>query len=279
MIELRDVEYVYNDSGKSDESALENVNLTIHDGEFVGIAGHTGSGKSTLIQLMNGLLKPTSGKVIVDGEDINEKDYDRRQLKFKVGIVFQYSEYQLFENDVLSDVMYGPKNKGLSEEEAKKLAVKALETMNFPEDKYEKSPFELSGGEKKKAAIAGILAMEPEVLVLDEPTAGLDPVGRRNLYDILKEMNRSSHIKVVVVSHSMEDMAEYAHRLVVMNNGKIVMDDETSAVFSKREEIQDIGLDIPVVAKLMQELHKRGMDVDTSIIKKEDAIKCLERLL
>ena len=134
MIELRDVEYVYNDSGKSDESALENVNLTIHDGEFVGIAGHTGSGKSTLIQLMNGLLKPTSGKVIVDGEDINEKDYDRRQLKFKVGIVFQYSEYQLFENDVLSDVMYGPKNKGLSEEEAKKLAVKALETMNFPED-------------------------------------------------------------------------------------------------------------------------------------------------
>ena len=144
---------------------------------------------------------------------------------------------------------------------------------------YEKSPFELSGGEKKKAAIAGILAMEPEVLVLDEPTAGLDPVGRRNLYDILKEMNRSSHITVVVVSHSMEDMAEYAHRLVVMNNGKIVMDDETSAVFSKREEIQDIGLDIPVVAKLMQELHKRGMDVDTSIIKKEDAIKCLERLL
>lgn len=279
MIELRDVEYVYNDSGKSDESALENVNLTIHDGEFVGITGHTGSGKSTLIQLMNGLLKPTSGKVIVDGEDINEKDYDRRQLKFKVGIVFQYSEYQLFENDVLSDVMYGPKNKGLSEEEAKKLAVKALETMNFPEDKYEKSPFELSGGEKKKAAIAGILAMEPEVLVLDEPTAGLDPVGRRNLYDILKEMNRSSHITVVVVSHSMEDMAEYAHRLVVMNNGKIVMDDETSAVFSKREEIQDIGLDIPVVAKLMQELHKRGMDVDTSIIKKEDAIKCLERLL
>ena len=279
MIELRDVEYVYNDSGKSDESALENVNLTIHDGEFVGIAGHTGSGKSTLIQLMNGLLKPTSGKVIVDGEDINEKDYDRRQLKFKVGIVFQYSEYQLFENDVLSDVMYGPKNKGLSEEEAKKLAVKALETMNFPEDKYEKSPFELSGVEKKKAAIAGILAMEPEVLVLDEPTAGLDPVGRRNLYDILKEMNRSSHITVVVVSHSMEDMAEYAHRLVVMNNGKIVMDDETSAVFSKREEIQDIGLDIPVVAKLMQELHKRGMDVDTSIIKKEDAIKCLERLL
>ena len=279
MIELSDVKYVYNDSGKSDESALENVNLTIHDGEFVGIAGHTGSGKSTLIQLMNGLLKPTSGKVIVDGEDINEKDYDRRQLKFKVGIVFQYSEYQLFENDVLSDVMYGPKNKGLSEEEAKKLAVKALETMNFPEDKYEKSPFELSGGEKKKAAIAGILAMEPEVLVLDEPTAGLDPVGRRNLYDILKEMNRSSHITVVVVSHSMEDMAEYAHRLVVMNNGKIVMDDETSAVFSKREEIQDIGLDIPVVAKLMQELHKRGMDVDTSIIKKEDAIKCLERLL
>lgn len=279
MIELRDVEYVYNDSGKSDESALENVNLTIRDGEFVGIAGHTGSGKSTLIQLMNGLLKPTSGKVIVDGEDINEKDYDRRQLKFKVGIVFQYSEYQLFENDVLSDVMYGPKNKGLSEEEAKKLAVKALETMNFPEDKYKKSPFELSGGEKKKAAIAGILAMEPEVLVLDEPTAGLDPEGRRNLYAILGEMNRLSHITVVVVSHSMEDMAEYAHRLVVMNNGKIVMDDETSAVFSKREEIQDIGLDIPVVAKLMQEIHKRGLDVDTSIIKKEDAIKCLERLL
>lgn len=279
MIEFRNVSYMYKDNGSDEENALNNINLTIKSGEFIGIAGQTGSGKSTLIQLMNGLIKPTSGNVLFMGNDINEADYDRRALKFEVGIVFQYSDYQLFENDVISDVMYGPKNKGLDDKEAEEAAKQALEILEFPEDKYKKSPFELSGGEKKKAAIAGILAMNPKVLVLDEPTAGLDPAGRRTLYNILRELNEKKGITVIVVSHSMEDMAEYVERLIVMHNGNVVMDDTTSNVFARKGEIYSMGLDIPVVAKLMYALKEKGIDVDTSVIKKEDAIKCLERLL
>lgn len=279
MIEFRNVSYMYKDNSSDEENALNNINLTIKSGEFIGIAGQTGSGKSTLIQLMNGLIKPTSGNVLFMGNDINEGDYDRRALKFEVGVVFQYSDYQLFENDVISDVMYGPKNKGLDDKEAEETAKQALEILEFPEDKYNKSPFELSGGEKKKAAIAGILAMNPKVLVLDEPTAGLDPAGRRTLYNILRELNEKKGITVIVVSHSMEDMAEYVERLIVMHNGNIVMDDTTSNVFARKDEIYSMGLDIPVVAKLMYALKEKGIDVDTSVIKKEDAIKCLERLL
>lgn len=279
MIEFRNISYMYKDNSSDEENALNNINLTIKSGEFIGIAGQTGSGKSTLIQLMNGLIKPTSGNVLFMGNDINEGDYDRRALKFEVGVVFQYSDYQLFENDVISDVMYGPKNKGLDDKEAEETAKQALEILEFPEDKYNKSPFELSGGEKKKAAIAGILAMNPKVLVLDEPTAGLDPAGRRTLYNILRELNEKKGITVIVVSHSMEDMAEYVERLIVMHNGNIVMDDTTSNVFARKDEIYSMGLDIPVVAKLMYALKEKGIDVDTSVIKKEDAIKCLERLL
>lgn len=279
MIELKNVEYIYKDSENVDNKALEDINIKIGDNEFVGIVGHTGSGKSTLIQLLNGLIEPTKGEVLFNGENINTKEYDKILLKFKIGLVFQYPEYQLFESTIIKDVMFGPRNKGLSMEDAEKKANQALEQIEFPKEKYKKSPFELSGGEKKKAAIAGVLAMEPEVLVLDEPTAGLDPEGRKNLYKILTKLKEEKNITIIVVSHSMDDMAEYAKRLIVMKQGKVILDGEAKNVFSNHKIIEDAGLDIPEISKILFALNARGINVDTSIIKKEEAIKCLEKLL
>lgn len=274
MIEFVDVNYVY-----GNDKAVDNVSFKIEKGEFTGIIGHTGSGKSTLIQMMNGLLKPDSGTILYDGKDIFEEGYDLRSLKFKVGLVFQYPEYQLFESTVLRDVAYGAINKGLAKEDAVKEAKAALEIVGINEDKYEKSPFELSGGEKKRVAIAGILAMKPEVLVLDEPAAGLDPETRINLFEMLKRLCTSESITVVVVSHSMEDMAEYAEHIIVMDDGKLIKSGTAREVFSNAEDLENIGLAAPEITYLMCELSKRGIPVDKTIIKTEEAIKCLETLL
>lgn len=275
MIEFRNVSYVY----EREEKAIDDVSFKINDGEFVGIIGHTGSGKSTLIQMMNGLIRPQSGEVIYNSEDIFVKGYDLRRLKFKVGLVFQYPEYQLFESSVLKDVAYGPENKGLDKELALKAAREALGLVGLPEEKYYKSPFELSGGEKKRAAIAGILAMEPEILVLDEPAAGLDPKSRTQLFMLLKSLQKEKNITVVVVSHSMEDMAQYAEHILVMNNGRLSMDGDTREVFMDYRFLEKMGLAAPKATYLMTELKSRGLPVDTNIITMEEALRCLGKLL
>lgn len=275
MIEFENVNYTYDGGHK----AVENASFKIDNGEFVGIIGRTGSGKSTIIQMMNGLLKPSSGKVLYNGQSIFNENYNLRELKFKVGLVFQYPEYQLFECSVIKDVSYGPENKGLNEEDAVSAAKRALEMVGIPEDKFDKSPFDLSGGEKKRVAIAGILAMEPEVLVLDEPAAGLDPKSRRNLFVLLKRLQKESGITIVVVSHSMEDMAEYADHILVMYNGRVAMNGSTKDVFTDYRSLESMGLAAPKVTYLMAELKRRGIPADTNIITMEEAVRCLETLL
>lgn len=275
MIEFESVNYTYDGENK----AVENAGFKIGNGEFVGIIGRTGSGKSTIIQMMNGLLKPSSGRVLYNGQSIFDKNYNLRDLKFKVGLVFQYPEYQLFECSVIKDVAYGPENKGLNEEAAVSAAKMALEMVGISEDKYEKSPFDLSGGEKKRVAIAGILAMNPEVLVLDEPAAGLDPKSRRNLFTLLKTLQKENGITIVVVSHSMEDMAEYADHILVMDNGLIAMNGSAKDVFTDYKSLESMGLAAPKVTYLMAELKRRGIPADTGIITMEEAVKCLETLL
>lgn len=275
MIEFENVIYKYN----GEEKAVDNVSFKIDKGEFVGIIGHTGSGKSTLIQMMNGLLKPESGKVLYNEQNIFDDNYNLRELKFKVGLVFQYPEYQLFENTVIKDVAYGAENKGLSDEDAVSAAKNALKMVNITEDKFDKSPFDLSGGEKKRVAIAGILAMEPEVLVLDEPAAGLDPKARNDLFALLKTLQQKENITIVVVSHSMEDMAEYADHIMVMNKGSLAMNGRVKDVFRNYKLLESMGLSAPKVTYLMAELKRRGIPADTDIITMEEAVKCLEILL
>lgn len=274
MIEFKNVNFKY-----ECDKVVDNVSFKIKKGEFVGIIGHTGSGKSTLIQMMNGLLKPESGKVLCEGEEIFSDGYDLRKLKFKIGLVFQYPEHQLFESSVIKDVMYGAINKGFNEEEARSCAKEALSTVGIEENKYDNSPFELSGGEKKRVAIAGILAMKPDVIILDEPAAGLDPITRKNIFNMLNDLCNSENKTVVVVSHSMEDMAEYADHIIVMNDGRCEMDGTAYEVFNRIDELENIGLAAPEVTYLMRELKNRGIYVDETIIKMEEALKCLETLL
>ncbi len=230
-IELKNVTYTYSPETAYEIHALKNINLVIPDGQFMGIIGHTGSGKSTLIQHFNALIRPTSGTILYNGEDIWEEKYDRRKLRSEVGLVFQYPEHQLFESDVLSDVCFGPMNQGLSREEAEKEARKALAHVGFKEEYFSKSPFELSGGQKKRVAIAGVLAMNPKILILDEPTAGLDPKGRDDILDQIQLLHKMRGITIILVSHSMEDIAKYVERLVVMNHGEAVFDDTPRRYF------------------------------------------------
>lgn len=274
MLDFVNVTYKYDN-----EKALDNVSFSIKKGEFAGIIGHTGSGKSTLLQIVNGLLKPDAGQVIYNGKNIFESGYDLRGLKFDIGLVFQYPEYQLFESTVLRDVAYGPVNKGLTGDKAVEEAKNALKMVGIEEDKFEKSPFELSGGEKKRVAIAGILAMKPEILALDEPVAGLDPASRINLFEVLNKLNRDYGVTIVMISHSMEDMAEYANHIIVMDEGKVAMDGRPEEIFSCCRDLEKIGLAAPEVTYLMEELYKRGMPVDKNVIKLEEALKCLETLL
>lgn len=270
-IKIEQVNYTYSPGTAYEMPALKNINLEIPDGEFVGIIGHTGSGKSTLIQLLNGLLRADSGHIYYDDKDIYEKDFSMRKLRGRVGLVFQYPEYQLFEVSVLKDVAFGPKNQGFSEEEAIEKAKEALEKVKLPEKYWMMSPFELSGGQKRRAAIAGVLAMEPNVLILDEPTAGLDPKGRDELFALIRELHEKIHMTVLLVSHSMEDVADYVDRIIVMNHGSVMLDGTPVEVFSHMEELEAASLAVPQVTYLMQDLKKAGFAVRDSVTTIEEA--------
>ena len=255
-IKLENISYQYRDSSR--RKALSNVSLEIKPGEFIGIAGHTGSGKSTLIQHLNGLLKPDEGKVLFDGSDIYQEGYSLKELRGKVGLSFQYPEHQLFEVTVFDDVCFGPKNLGLSQEEVKGRAREALQMVGMDEKYYEKSPFELSGGQKRRVAIAGILAMHPQYFILDEPTAGLDPIGRDKILELLKRLHENQGITIILVSHSMEEIANYVDRILVMDQGCLLYDDVPKEVFKHKEKLEEIGLAVPFYMYLMEDLRERG---------------------
>ncbi|MCI5951280.1 MAG: energy-coupling factor transporter ATPase [Anaerostipes sp.] len=255
-IKLENISYQYRDSSR--RKALSNVSLEIKPGEFIGIAGHTGSGKSTLIQHLNGLLKPDEGKVLFDGSDIYQEGYSLKELRGKVGLSFQYPEHQLFEVTVFEDVCFGPKNLGLSQEEVKERAREALQMVGMDEKYYEKSPFELSGGQKRRVAIAGILAMHPQYFILDEPTAGLDPIGRDKILELLKRLHENQGITIILVSHSMEEIANYVDRILVMDQGCLLYDDVPKEVFKHKEKLEEIGLAVPFYMYLMEDLRERG---------------------
>ncbi|MCI6239101.1 MAG: energy-coupling factor transporter ATPase [Porcincola intestinalis] len=270
-IRIEHLNYIYGLGTSYEEKALDDISLTIRSGEFIGIIGHTGSGKSTLIQHLNGLNRASSGQIFVDGKKIYEDGYPMRQLRFRVGLVFQYPEYQIFETTVLKDICFGPKNQGLSEEEAGGRARAAMRMVGLDESYENKSPFELSGGQKRRVAIAGILAMNPEVLVLDEPTAGLDPKGRDDILGVLKQLHQESGITVVLVSHSMEDVADYASRIIVLDKGKVLYDDIPARVFSHVEELESIGLAAPQVTYVMRALRRMGWDVSQDVTTQAEA--------
>ena len=270
-ISLENVSYVYEQGTAMQTSALQDVSLEIPDNQFIGLIGHTGSGKSTLVQLLNGLLRPTSGRVLYNGKDIHADGFDKKALRANVGLVFQYPEHQLFEVDVLSDVMYGPRNLGLDEAACKKRAVSALENVGIKEKYYKTSPFDLSGGQKRRAAIAGVLAMNPRILILDEPTAGLDPRGRDEILGLISEMKKKLSMTIILVSHSMDDVARYVERIVVMGHGKKVFDDTPRNVFKHYIELEDLGLSAPQITYIMNTLREYGMDVKTDALTVEEA--------
>ncbi len=267
------VTYRYNAGTAMENTALNDVNIKINDSEFIGLIGHTGSGKSTLVQHLNGLIKPTEGGIYVDGADIWDEGYDLKKLRGEVGLVFQYPEHQLFETDVFTDVCFGPKNLGLSEKEIQLRAYEALKMVGIEDDYFYQSPFDLSGGQKRRVAIAGVLAMKPKVLVLDEPTAGLDPKGRDELLDKLSSIRKETGCTIVLVSHSMEDVANYADRIVVMDKGSVVYDDTPRNVFKHYKELKEMGLGVPQITETMYALKEAGFNVSTDIITIEEAVK------
>lgn len=269
---IHELKHIYSQGTAYEKIALHDVNLKIEDGEFIGLIGHTGSGKSTLIQHLNGLLKPTSGSIFYHGEDIYDRDYSLKKLRSKIGLVFQYPEHQLFESSVIEDVKFGPKNIGMDALEIDLHAYEALKQVGIGEDLLDSSPLELSGGQKRRVAIAGVLAMEPEVLVLDEPTAGLDPQGRDEILDLVAGLHRERKITVILVSHSMEDMAKYVERLIVMNQGTVQYDGTPMEVFSHYKELEMIGLSAPQVTYVMEGLAKRGIPLPSSAITVQEAV-------
>ena len=260
---LDHVNYVYGEDTELAVHALRDVNLVIPDGQFIGLIGHTGSGKSTLVQHLNGLIKPTSGAIYFNGEDIHDADYNKKKLRSKVGLVFQYPEHQLFEVDVFTDVCFGPKNLGLSQKEVELRAYAALKQVGLEDEFFYQSPFDLSGGQKRRVAIAGVLAMKPDILILDEPTAGLDPKGRDEILDQIAKLHKEMGITVILVSHSMEDVAKYVERIIVMNKGSMLFDDSQKEVFKHYKELEQVGLAAPQVTYIMQALKEGGLPVDT----------------
>ncbi|MBO4912790.1 MAG: energy-coupling factor transporter ATPase [Butyrivibrio sp.] len=268
---LDHVNYIYDEDTAMAHAALTDVNIKIEDGEFIGLIGHTGSGKSTLIQHMNGLVKPSSGTVYFNGKDISDPEFDRKALRAKVGLVFQYPEHQLFETDCFKDVCFGPKNLGLSQKETELRAYEALKQVGFDDEYFYQSPFDLSGGQKRRVAIAGVLAMKPEILILDEPTAGLDPKGREEILNLIKKLHDEVGITIILVSHSMDDVADYVDRIIVMNKGKVAFDDVPKEVFRHRQELESIGLAAPQVTYVMQELKASGFDVDIDVTTLDEA--------
>ena len=272
-MKLENVNFTYSPNTAYEIHALKNINIEIRDGEFIGLIGHTGSGKSTLVQHFNGLMKATGGAIYYNDENIYGEGYSMKKLRSKVGLVFQYPEHQLFEVDVLTDVCFGPKNQGLSKEEAEARAKKALQMVGLKEKYYKQSPFELSGGQKRRVAIAGVLAMEPEVLILDEPTAGLDPKGRDEILDQLKRIHEERHITIILVSHSMEDVAKYVGRIIVMNQGEVMFDGTPKTVFSHYKELETVGLAAPQVTYIMNALAAKGYGVSTDATTVEEAVE------
>lgn len=281
MIDIKNLTYVYGENTPFKKTALDNINLHIGADSLVGIIGHTGCGKSTLVSHLNGILKPQQGEITIGGTKLWDKSTDMRQLRFKVGLVFQYPEYQLFEETVAKDIAYGPKNMGLSQEEINKRVVLAAELCHIPSEIMGKSPFDLSGGQKRRAAIAGIIAMQPEVLVLDEPASGLDPQGREEILGMISEYRKKTHSTVLLVSHSMEDVARFADKLLVMDKGRILCYDDTLKVFSQyAEKMESIGLDIPQVTKIANELKKEGfMQEKTPVFTVEQAVDEIVKLI
>ncbi len=275
---LDKVSYIYSPGNAYETVAIDNVSLRIRDNEFIGIIGHTGSGKSTLIQHMNGLLAPTSGDIYFNGKDISEKGFNKQELRSKVGMVFQYPEHQLFEATVFEDIAFGPSNLGLSKEEIDDRVYEALKLVEFPEDLISASPFDLSGGQKRRAAIAGVLAMKPEILILDEPTAGLDPKGRDDILDMINNMHKSTGNTVVLVSHSMEDIARLVDRIIVMNKGKVAYDDTPKEVYKNYKELEQMGLRAPQITYLMHDLKNLGYDVSTDATTVDEASAEILRL-
>ena len=279
VLELKNLSYVYGTGTPFEKTAVNNLSLSIEKGEFIGIMGHTGSGKSTLVQMLNGLMKPTSGQVLLDGEDIWANPKDIRKIRFKVGMVFQYPEYQLFEETVAKDIAFGPTNMGKCGAELEKAVNDAARFTGLKDELLEKSPFDLSGGEKRRAAIAGVIAMNPEVLVLDEPTAGLDPMGRDVLLSQIVQYHKERKNTVILVSHSMEDIARVADKIIVMNKSNLVMFDKTKEVFSKGRELEKIGLRVPQITKIMLELREKGFNVPEGILTVDEAMDCISSLL
>ncbi len=276
---LDHVNHIYGEDTNLAVAALKDINLVIPDGQFIGLIGHTGSGKSTLVQHLNGLLKPTSGNIYFNGQDISDKDYDKKELRSKVGLVFQYPEHQLFEVTVFQDVCFGPKNLGLTQKEVEMRAYTALKQAGVKDEQFYQSPFDLSGGQKRRVAIAGVLAMKPEVLILDEPTAGLDPKGRDEILGQIKTLQKETGITVILVSHSMEDVAEYVDRIIVMNKGAVMFDGVPKEVFRHYEELEEVGLAAPQVTYIVNRLKKEGFSIDTDVTTiteaKEEILKVL----
>lgn len=279
MIKLENLTYLYSKGTPFEKAAIDDISIEIEKGEIVGVIGHTGSGKSTLVQHLNGLLKPEKGKVFIDGVDIWDKGTDRRAIRFKVGLVFQYPEYQLFEETVFKDIAFGPRNMGLSDDEISKRVHEAADFVGLSDELLEKSPFELSGGQKRRVAIAGVIAMEPEVLILDEPAAGLDPRGREAILGNIRAYHKAKGSTILLVSHSMEDIAENATKVLVMNNSKLVMYGSVPEVFNRSRELLNIGLDIPQITQVFLKLREKGYDVKDSIYTVADGKEEILRLL
>ena len=278
ILETQNLTYKYSVGTPFEKVAIEDISISVEKGDFIGIIGHTGSGKSTLVQHLNGLLKPTSGTILLDGKDIHSDKNSTRQARFKVGLCFQYPEYQLFENTVYEDIAFGPKNMKLSKEEIKERVLRAAEFVGVRNDMLQKSPFDLSGGEKRRVAIAGVMAMQPEILILDEPSAGLDPKGRKVISEMIEQYRKNTGSTVIVVSHSMEDVAESADKVLVMNRGKVEYFASVDEVFSNAEHLVEIGLNVPEITKVFLALKKQGYDVRTDIYSVNEAKAELLRL-
>ena len=276
-LRVDNISYEYEKGTAMSVHALAHVSVNIPDGQFIGLVGHTGSGKSTFVQMLNGLLKPSEGHIYWNDQDIHADGFDRKKLRADVGLVFQYPEHQLFEQDVISDVMFGPRNLGFSEEECRKRAEKALRSSGLSEEFWKQSPFDLSGGQQRRAAIAGVLAMQPKVLILDEPTAGLDPRGRDEILDMVRGMKQQLHMTILLVSHSMDDVAEYADRIIVMNDAKILMDGSPKEVFARYKELEAVGLSAPQMVYIMQYLRECGLPVRTDILTVDEAAEEIAR--
>lgn len=279
IIKTEELTYTYSVGTPFEKTAVKGVDLEIEQGELVGIIGHTGSGKSTLIQHLNGLIKPTSGRVLVDGVNIWDKGVNLRDIRFKVGLVFQYPEYQIFEETVFKDIAFGPKNMGLSESEVKDRVLETAALVGLDGELLTKSPFELSGGQKRRVAVAGVMAMRPKVLILDEPTAGLDPMGREMILSQIKEYREKTGATVLLVSHSMEDMARFAEKILVMNKGEVFCFDTPPEVFKRAEEIAGIGLAVPQITKIFSLLKEKGLDIRTDVYTVEFALKTIEEYM